>query len=157
MEQLNSEELHSLLDNTMTRSVTQAIYSAMGTMSDTISHSITNAIRASNRNPDVTQPKACENKPIASSGRKATAKTHHVGAHASKTDFMDRLRPVSIEVVGPPRKRATRRAKKARTWKRAIALSDSSDLDSDSEESLNKPNDIGSTESEVSSTGHSPK
>ncbi|CAH2293905.1 Hypothetical predicted protein, partial [Pelobates cultripes] len=89
MEQLNSEELHSLLDATMTRSVTRAIYSAIGTMSDTLYHSITNAIMASNRKPDVPQPKAPENKPIAQGGRKATAKTHHLGAHASKTDFTD--------------------------------------------------------------------
>ncbi|CAH2274376.1 Hypothetical predicted protein [Pelobates cultripes] len=123
-------------------------------MSDTISHFITNAIMASNCNPEVSRPKASENKPIAQGGRKATAKTHHVGVHASKTDFTDRLHPVNIEVVGPPRKRATRQAKAAQTWKRAKALTDSSD--SDSEEVLDESDEIGFNESEVSSPCQSP-
>ncbi|CAH2278404.1 Hypothetical predicted protein [Pelobates cultripes] len=57
---------------------------------------------------------------------------------------------------GPPRKRAIRREKMSRTWKRAKALTDSSDSDSDSEEVLNEFDEIGSIESEVSSLGHSP-
>ncbi|CAH2248554.1 Hypothetical predicted protein [Pelobates cultripes] len=56
----------------------------------------------------------------------------------------------------PPRKRATCRAKAARTWKRAKALSDSSDTDSDSEEVLNESDEIDSNEWEVSSPDHSP-
>ncbi|CAH2249414.1 Hypothetical predicted protein [Pelobates cultripes] len=125
LEHLDSEEFHSLLDATMSKSVTQAIYTAMGVMSDNISHSISNAIMASN--PKITHARAAEECPLRREGRKAISKTHNVGKHASKIELRDRVRPVTPEVVGPPRKRATCRAKAARTWKRAKALTDSSD------------------------------
>ncbi|CAH2318967.1 Hypothetical predicted protein [Pelobates cultripes] len=70
------------------------------------------------------------------SGRKATCKSHHLPGAASKTSMKDRLCPVETEDVVLPRKRAPRRAKVVRNWKRAKALPDSSDSDSDSEEVL---------------------
>ncbi|CAH2310799.1 Hypothetical predicted protein [Pelobates cultripes] len=54
----------------------------------------------------------------------------------------DRLRPVEIDDVVLPLKRAPRRAKTVRTWKRAKALSDPSDSDSDSEEVSDGSDDI---------------
>ncbi|CAH2324444.1 Hypothetical predicted protein, partial [Pelobates cultripes] len=153
LEQLDSEEFHSLLDATMSRSVTQAIYSAMGAMSDNLSHSITTAIKASTYLP---RARAVADGSVRREGRKAISKTHHVQTPTSKKELTDRVRPVTAEVVGPPRKRATRRAKAARTWKRAKALSDSSDTDSDSEEVLNESDEIDSNEWEVSSPDHSP-
>ncbi|CAH2299380.1 Hypothetical predicted protein, partial [Pelobates cultripes] len=74
MEQLNSEEFHSLLDATMTKSVTQAIYTAMGAMSDYLTQSISNDILASSHNLSGLRPKAQDNKPASHSGRKATEK-----------------------------------------------------------------------------------
>ncbi|CAH2274339.1 Hypothetical predicted protein [Pelobates cultripes] len=100
MEQLNSEEFHSLLDATMTKSVTQAIYTVMGAMSDNLTQSISNVILASSHNPSGLCPKAQDDKLASLSGRKATEKTHHVGKQASKTSMMDRLRPVTNEYVG---------------------------------------------------------
>ncbi|CAH2294238.1 Hypothetical predicted protein [Pelobates cultripes] len=66
---------------------------------------------ASSHSPDLTLPKASDDKPMDPSGRKATKKTHFLGKNTSKTVLTDRLRPVTIEDVVPPRKRATRRAK----------------------------------------------
>ncbi|CAH2285240.1 Hypothetical predicted protein [Pelobates cultripes] len=154
LEQLDSQEFHSLLDATMSRSVTQAIYSAMGAMSDNLSHSITTALKASTTN--LPRARAVADGSLRREGRKAISKTHHVQTPTSKKELTDRVRPVTAEVVGPPRKRATRRAKAARTWKRAKALSDSSDTDSDSEEVLNESDEIDSNEWEVSSPDHSP-
>ncbi|CAH2300841.1 Hypothetical predicted protein, partial [Pelobates cultripes] len=101
-------------------------------MSDNLSHSITNAILAFSHTPDFSHPKASEDRPVAHSSHKATNKTHNVGEHTSKTELMDRLCPVTTEDMGPPRKRATRRAKAEQTWKRAKALTESSDSGSDS-------------------------
>ncbi|CAH2252663.1 Hypothetical predicted protein, partial [Pelobates cultripes] len=88
LEQLDSEEFHSLLDATMSKSVTQAIFNAMGVMSDNLSHSISSAIKASN--PSMTQARAAEGEPLSREGRKAMSKTHKVGTHASKTRLTDR-------------------------------------------------------------------
>ncbi|CAH2314810.1 Hypothetical predicted protein, partial [Pelobates cultripes] len=155
MEQLNSEEFHSLLDATMTKSVTQAIYTPMGAMSDNLTQSISNAILASRHNPSGLHPKAQDNKPVCHSGRKATVKTHLVGNQTSKTSMTDRLRPVTSEEVGPPRKGAIRRAKTVRAWKWAKALTDVSDSDSDPEEVLSKSEEIVSIDSENSSPDRS--
>ncbi|CAH2247989.1 Hypothetical predicted protein [Pelobates cultripes] len=100
LEHLDSEEFHSLLDATMSKSVTQAIYTAMGVMSDNISQSISNAIKGSN--PNITHARASEEGPLCREGRKAISKTHNVGKHASKNELTDRVRPVTPEVVGPP-------------------------------------------------------
>ncbi|CAH2329810.1 Hypothetical predicted protein, partial [Pelobates cultripes] len=144
LEQLDSEEFHSLLDATMSRSVTQAIYSAMGAMSDNLSHSITNAIMASTTN--MPRARATADGSVRREGRKAISKTHNVQIPTSKKKLMDRVRPVTTEVVGPPQKRATRREKAVRTWKRAKALTDSSDSGSDVEEVLNESDEIDSNE-----------
>ncbi|CAH2251835.1 Hypothetical predicted protein [Pelobates cultripes] len=106
----------------------------MGLMSDTLSHSISSAIRASSHTPGSAPPIPSDSKPLVPSGRKATCKMHHLPGATSKTSKTDRLRPVENDDVVLPRKRAPRRAKTVRTWKRAKALSDSSDSDSDSEE-----------------------
>ncbi|CAH2250005.1 Hypothetical predicted protein [Pelobates cultripes] len=90
LEHLDSEEFHSLLDATMSKSVTQAIYTAMGVMSDNIFNSISNAIKAAN--PKGTLGRATEEGPLHREGRKAVRKTHNMGKH------------VTPEVVGPPRK-----------------------------------------------------
>ncbi|CAH2220762.1 Hypothetical predicted protein [Pelobates cultripes] len=85
-EHMDSEELHSLLDAAMAKSVTQAIFTAMGAMSDNLSHSITTAMRATQLPPNpVANPP--ENKP-------AAKKSHHLDDYASKTLQMDRARPV---------------------------------------------------------------
>ncbi|CAH2277242.1 Hypothetical predicted protein [Pelobates cultripes] len=107
VEQLNSEEFHSLLDATMTKSVTQAL----GAMSDNLTQSISNAIMASGHNPKDLCSKAQDDKPAPFSGHKTTEKTHHMGKQTSKTTLTDRLCPVTDEDVGPPRKRASRWAK----------------------------------------------
>ncbi|CAH2249385.1 Hypothetical predicted protein [Pelobates cultripes] len=130
-EHVNSEEFQALLDATMSRSVTQAIFTAMGAMSDTLSHSISSAIRASGHNPGSAPPISSDSKPMVPSGRKATCKSHHLSGATSRTSKTDRLRPVEIDDVVLPRKRAPRRAKTVRTWKRAKALSDPSDSDSE--------------------------
>ncbi|CAH2276105.1 Hypothetical predicted protein, partial [Pelobates cultripes] len=109
LEQLDSEEFHSLLDATMSKSVTQAIYTAMGVMSDNISHSISTAIKAAN--PKGVLGRVTDEGLVQKEGHKAVRKTHYMGKHTSKTELTDRVRPVTPEVMGPPRKRATRRAK----------------------------------------------
>ncbi|CAH2221773.1 Hypothetical predicted protein [Pelobates cultripes] len=113
-----------------------------------------NAIKASN--PKITHARAAEEGPLHREGCKAISKTHNVGKHASKIELTDRVCPVTSEVVGPPRKRATRWAKAARTWKRAKALTDSSDSGSDAEEVSNESDEVDSSEWEGSSPGHSP-
>ncbi|CAH2248598.1 Hypothetical predicted protein, partial [Pelobates cultripes] len=150
MDQLNSE-FHSLLDATMTKSVTQAIVTAMGAMSETLTQSISNAILASNTDPSGLRPKAQTDKPAPLSGRKAMEKTHHTGKHTSKNSTTDRTRPVTTEDMGPPRKRATHRAKAVRTWKWAKAQTETSDSGSDIEEVMSESEDIGSLESGDSS------
>ncbi|CAH2293746.1 Hypothetical predicted protein [Pelobates cultripes] len=135
----------------MTKSVTQAIYTAMGAMSNNLTQSINNAIMASGHNPRGLRSKAQDDKPAPLSGRKATEKTHHMGKQISKTIFTDRLRPVTDEDMGPPRKRASRRAKTVRAWKWAKAQTEISDSDSDQEEVLSEPEEMGSLESENSS------
>ncbi|CAH2300524.1 Hypothetical predicted protein [Pelobates cultripes] len=122
----------------MTKSVTQAIYTAMGAMSDNLTQSISNAILASSHNPSVLRPKAQDDKPAPLSGRKATEKTHHMGKQTSKTSMMDRLRPVTNEDVGPPHKRASRWAKTVRAWKWAKARTEISDSDLDQVEVLSE-------------------
>ncbi|CAH2312196.1 Hypothetical predicted protein [Pelobates cultripes] len=127
----NSEELQALLDATMSRSVTQAIFNAMGVMSDTLSHSISSAIMASSQTPGSAPPIPSDSKLMVPSSRKASCKSHHLPGAASKTSMTDRLRPVETEDVVLLRKRAPCRAKVVRNWKRAKALPDS-----DSEEVL---------------------
>ncbi|CAH2312577.1 Hypothetical predicted protein [Pelobates cultripes] len=68
-EQMNSEEFQSLLDATIAKSVSEAIFTAMGTMTDNLSESITRAL--------LSYPKCSippESKPIAPSGRKSAIK-----------------------------------------------------------------------------------
>ncbi|CAH2315320.1 Hypothetical predicted protein [Pelobates cultripes] len=151
MDQLNSEEFHSLLDATMTKSVTQAIVTAMGAMSETLTQSISNAILASSSHPSGLRPMAQPDKPVPLSGRKATEKTHHMGKHTSKNSTTDRIRPVTTEDVGPPCKRATHRAKAMRTWKWEKAQTETSDSGSDIEEVMSESEEIGSLESGNSS------
>ncbi|CAH2294372.1 Hypothetical predicted protein [Pelobates cultripes] len=93
---MNSEEFHSLLDATMSISVTQAIYTAMGVMSDNLSHSISSAIMPSGRASGPTPPMASDNKSMVPSDRKATSKSPLVTNFASKNVVMDRLCPVDI-------------------------------------------------------------
>ncbi|CAH2294486.1 Hypothetical predicted protein [Pelobates cultripes] len=134
-EQTDSEELHSLLDVAMTKSVTQAIFNAMGAMSDNISHSITMALKSTQLPPtSTTNPP--ENKPVAHSGRKAVKKSSH--NNASKTLQTDRVRPVTDHVVAP-QLRAPHREKSVRNWKRARALIESSESESEQEEAQSKP------------------
>ncbi|CAH2275615.1 Hypothetical predicted protein [Pelobates cultripes] len=134
-EQLNSEELHSLLDATMTKSVTQAVYSAMGVMSDTLSHSISHALLAAQQASTHIAPNPTEHITGKASGRKATKKSRHMDEEASKTLRTDREHPVKDNVVAP-QQRATHRAKSVRSWKRAKAQVESSD-ESDDEDSFN--------------------
>ncbi|CAH2276288.1 Hypothetical predicted protein [Pelobates cultripes] len=131
-EQMDSEEFHSLLDAAMAKSVTQAIFTAMGAMSDNLSHSIATAMRSTQLppNPMANPP---ETEPVAPSGRKAAKKSRHLDEYASATLQTDRARPVTEPVVGP-QPRAPRRAKSVRKWKRAKALIESSDSESEQEE-----------------------
>ncbi|CAH2277003.1 Hypothetical predicted protein [Pelobates cultripes] len=124
-EQMDSEELHSLLDAAMAKSVTQAIFTAMGAMSDNISHSITNALVITQLPPDpmVNPP---ESKPVAPSGRKATKKSRHLDEYAYKILQTERVHPVTEPVFGP-QLRAPHQAKSVRNWKRTKALIESSD------------------------------
>ncbi|CAH2300700.1 Hypothetical predicted protein, partial [Pelobates cultripes] len=85
------------------------------------------------------------------SGRKAMSKSHNLISTASKTSMTDRLRPVETEDVVLPHKRAPHRAKAVRTWKRAKALPDLSDSDSDSEEVSDGSDTIDPVYSEDSS------
>ncbi|CAH2301130.1 Hypothetical predicted protein [Pelobates cultripes] len=87
-------------------------------------------IGASGHNPGSAPPIPTDSKPMVPSSRKATCKSHHLSGATSRTSKTDRLRPVEIDDVVLPRKRAPRRAKTVRTWKRAKALSDPSDSDS---------------------------
>ncbi|CAH2302990.1 Hypothetical predicted protein [Pelobates cultripes] len=100
LEQLDSEEFHSLLDTTMSKSVTQTIYTAMGAMSDNISHSIANAIRASNAN--IPRARVAADGPVHREGRKATSKTCNVQTHTSKTELTDRDKV--LDTLGPSAK-----------------------------------------------------
>ncbi|CAH2302623.1 Hypothetical predicted protein, partial [Pelobates cultripes] len=52
----------------MTKSVTQAIVTAMGAMSETLTQSISNAILASNNHPSGLRPMAQPDKPVPFSG-----------------------------------------------------------------------------------------
>ncbi|CAH2273962.1 Hypothetical predicted protein [Pelobates cultripes] len=151
VEQLNSEEFHSLLDATMAKSVTQAIFTAMGTISDNLTQSISHAIMVSGQGSGDQNPKAPNAEPAPLSGRKAPAKTHHMGTYTSKTVVTDRLRPVTDEDVGPPRKRASHRAKAVRSWKWVKANKDISDSDSDQKEVWSESEDMGLQNSEDSS------
>ncbi|CAH2274965.1 zinc finger MYM-type 1-like [Pelobates cultripes] len=72
LEQLDSEEFHSLLDATMSKSVTQAIFTAMGVMSNNLSHSISSAIKASN--PNMSQARAAEGEPLRREGQNTNIK-----------------------------------------------------------------------------------
>ncbi|CAH2306453.1 pleckstrin homology domain-containing family M member 3 [Pelobates cultripes] len=139
-EQLNSEELHSLLDATMTKSVTQAVYSAMGVMSDTLSHSISHALLAAQQASTHIAPNPMEHITGKASGRKATKKSRHMDEEASKTLRTDRERPVKDNVVAP-QQRATHRAKSVRSWKRAKAQVESSESDSKQEEAWSESDD----------------
>ncbi|CAH2225508.1 Hypothetical predicted protein [Pelobates cultripes] len=103
-EQLNSEELHSLLDATMTKSASTHI-----------------------------APNPTEHITGKASGRKATKKSRHMDEEVSKTLRTDRERPVKDNVVAP-QQRATHRAKSVRSWKRAKAQVESSKSDSEQEE-----------------------
>ncbi|CAH2318978.1 Hypothetical predicted protein [Pelobates cultripes] len=85
------------------------------------------------------------------SGRKATSKSHHLISTASKTSMTGRLHPVETEDVVLPRKRAPHQAKAVRNWKRAKALPDLSDSDSDSEEVSDRSDAIDPVYSEDSS------
>ncbi|CAH2300193.1 Hypothetical predicted protein [Pelobates cultripes] len=144
-EQMDSEEFHSLLDAAMAKSVTQAIFTAIGAMSDNLSHSITNAMRSMQLppNPMANPP---ESKPVAPSGRKAAKKSCHLDEYASKTLQTDRARPVTESVVGP-QLRAPRRAKSVRKWKRAKALIESSDSESEQEEAQRESEEEDSDDS----------
>ncbi|CAH2326228.1 Hypothetical predicted protein [Pelobates cultripes] len=139
-EQMNSEELHSLLDATMTKSVTQAVYSAMGVMSDTLSHSISHALLAAQQASTHIAPNPTEHITGKASGRKATKKARHMDEKASKTLRTDRERPVKDNVVAP-QQRATHRAKSVRSWKRAKAQVESSESDSEQEEAWSESDD----------------
>ncbi|CAH2283765.1 Hypothetical predicted protein [Pelobates cultripes] len=147
----NSEDFQALLDATMNKSATQAIFNAMGVMSDTLSHTISSAIMASGRNPGSAPPITSDTKPMVPSGRKATGKSHHLTGVTSKISVTDRLRPVENEDVVLPSKRSLHREKAVRIWKRAKALPDSSDSDSDSEEVSNRSDASDPVDSDNSS------
>ncbi|CAH2285532.1 Hypothetical predicted protein [Pelobates cultripes] len=123
----------------------------MGAMSDNLTQSISNAIMASGHSSGDHSSKAQDDEPAPLSSRKATAKIHHMGKQTSKMFMTDRLRPVTDEDVGPPRKRASHRAKAVRSWKWAKAGKEISDSDSDQEEVLSESEDMGSQDSENSS------
>ncbi|CAH2284391.1 Hypothetical predicted protein [Pelobates cultripes] len=107
-------------------------------MSDNLTQSISHAIMASGHGSGDQNSKAQDDEPAPFSVRKAIAKTHHMGKHTSKIVVTDRLRPVTDEYVGPPRKRASHRAKAVRSWKWAKASKDISDSDSDQEKVLSE-------------------
>ncbi|CAH2274786.1 Hypothetical predicted protein, partial [Pelobates cultripes] len=134
----------------MAKSVTQAIVTAMGAMSENLSHSITTAMRATQlpANPTANPP---ENKPVAPGGRKAAKKSRHLDDYASKTLQTDRARPVTEPVVGP-QLRAPHRAKSVRKWKRAKALLESSDSDSELEEAQSESEEEDSDDYNEDST-----
>ncbi|CAH2330114.1 Hypothetical predicted protein [Pelobates cultripes] len=109
LEQMNSEELHSLLDAAMAKSVTQAIYTAMGAMSDNITQSIPSALWPTQLPPTLTTTPP-ESIPVAPSGHKAAKKSRHLDEDASKIIQTDRVQPVTEPVVAP-QLRAPHRAK----------------------------------------------
>ncbi|CAH2247976.1 Hypothetical predicted protein [Pelobates cultripes] len=63
-------------------------------------------IGASGHNPGSAPPISTDSKPMVPSGRKATCKSHHLSGATSRTSKTDRLRPVEIDDVVLPRKRA---------------------------------------------------
>ncbi|CAH2294592.1 Hypothetical predicted protein [Pelobates cultripes] len=147
-EQMDSEELHSLLDAAVAKSVRQAIFTAMGAMSDNISHLITHALRSTQLPPALTANPP-ESKPVAPTGRKSTKKSCHLHKDASKT-----LRPVTEHVVAP-QLRAPHQAKSVRNWKRAKALNESSESDSDQEEAQSESDEEDSYHSSIYFPEHS--
>ncbi|CAH2311588.1 leucine-rich repeat-containing 39 [Pelobates cultripes] len=133
-EQMDSEELHSLLDAAMAKSVTQAIFTALEAMSDNLSHSITHALRSTQLPPALTANPP-ESKPVAPRGRKSANIFRHLDEDASKNLQTDRVRPVTEDVVAP-QLRAPHRAKSVRNWERAKALIESYESESEQEETL---------------------
>ncbi|KAM8962405.1 uncharacterized protein RCH25_037941 [Pelodytes ibericus] len=147
---INSEEFHALLDSTMSRSVTQAIQSAMGLMSANIAQSISSALMNTNApvTQNVSQPTG-KRTLTTGPGRKASCKTHHTQPITSKKLKMGMATPAT-EAVVTPRKRAQYRAKSVRNWKAAKAALDYSSSESFAEEvsdeSDEPDNDIPSEE-----------
>ncbi|KAM8939450.1 LOW QUALITY PROTEIN: uncharacterized protein RCH25_053096 [Pelodytes ibericus] len=147
---INSEEFHALLDSTMSRSVTQAIQSAMGLMSANIAQSISSALMNTNApvTQNVSQPTG-KRTLTTGPGRKASCKTHHTKPITSKKLKMGMATPAT-EAVVTPRKRAQYRAKSVRNWKAAKAALDYSSSESFAEEvsdeSDEPDNDIPSEE-----------
>ncbi|CAH2312684.1 Hypothetical predicted protein [Pelobates cultripes] len=116
-------DIQALFDTSVSRSISQAMVSAMGAVSTSQSHSITQAILQVHQSAQQTGTSTASSVTTAPQGRKATAKTKH----SSKTALSDSLTSVSDGAQPPPRKIATSRAKSARLWKRARAQLDLSE------------------------------
>ncbi|CAH2274881.1 Hypothetical predicted protein [Pelobates cultripes] len=144
-----SDEIQSILDTTMSKSMSKALASAMDVMSTSLSKTFTQAIlQAQMSVPPTSQTVAI---PTASHpGRKALATTKH-----AKTIMMDSIPPATDGArVNPPHKRATGWVKAARLWKRAKAQHDSAESELsdeevyDQESALDPSDDLSDPESD---------
>ncbi|KAM4706237.1 LOW QUALITY PROTEIN: uncharacterized protein WCC33_010960 [Rhinophrynus dorsalis] len=118
----------------MSRSVTLAIQSAMGMMSSNTAESISSALKAAqvtsiqDRGSTVIEPA-----PATVPSKKSTHKARHIDNQTSNIVNADSVCTVKDGVV-TPHKGAQYWAKLVHKWKKARALGDILDLDSDSEE-----------------------
>ncbi|CAH2283701.1 Hypothetical predicted protein [Pelobates cultripes] len=142
-------DMQALFDVLVSRSISQAMVSAMGTVSTFLSHSITQAILQAHQSVQQAGTSTASSVTTVPHGHKAKTK------HSSKTALSDSLKSVSDYAQPPPRKRATSRAKSARLWKRARAQLDSSGSElSDIEEEMDESNkDDLESQSESDSDG----
>ncbi|CAH2294235.1 Hypothetical predicted protein [Pelobates cultripes] len=133
-----------LIDTSMSQTMTKALVSAMGVMTDSLSQTFAQALLQAQRSahPSNLQVMPLSTPAQSQSGHKAVCKTKH----SSQSIEMDSSEPVTDGVINlPPRKRATSQAKSARLWKRAKAQLDSeSELSDIEEESYRDDSDDGS-------------
>ncbi|KAM4808182.1 LOW QUALITY PROTEIN: uncharacterized protein WCC33_003912 [Rhinophrynus dorsalis] len=141
-ELLNSEEFHTLLNTAMSRSVNLAIQSAMGLMSSNTAASISSALRAAHVPSIQDHGHTTLNvAPTGAPSKKATSKSKHADTPASINVQSDSGCAVTDGMI-PPLKRAQYWEKTVHKWKKARALGDLSDSDSDSEEASEGSEDV---------------